>query len=159
MSDAADILLDVREGIARITLNRPDRLNSFTVAMHGALRDALDRVKADASARVLLLTGAGRGFCAGQDLSDRAVTPGSAPVDLGHSIETYYRPLVLTLRRDEVGELPPGILQDRPDSGFRRHVFPAAPRRHGARDGARDARRQALGRAGGAMGPHLEVRR
>ena len=66
--------------------------------MHGELRAALERVKGDASARVLLLTGAGRGFCAGQDLADRAVAPGAAPVDLGHSIETYYRPLVLTLR-------------------------------------------------------------
>ncbi|MET0732373.1 MAG: 2-(1,2-epoxy-1,2-dihydrophenyl)acetyl-CoA isomerase PaaG [Casimicrobiaceae bacterium] len=98
MSDAPSILLDVRDGVARVTLNRPDRLNSFTVAMHDALRAALERVKGDASVRVLLLTGAGRGFCAGQDLADRAVTPGGAPVDLGHSIETYYRPLVLTLR-------------------------------------------------------------
>ena len=92
------ILLDVRDGVARVTLNRPDRLNSFTVAMHDELRAALERVKADATVRVLLLTGAGRGFCAGQDLADRAVAPGGAPVDLGHSIETYYRPLVLTLR-------------------------------------------------------------
>jgi len=98
MSDAPTVLLDVRDGVARVTLNRPDRLNSFTVAMHGELRAALDRVKADSSVRVLLLTGAGRGFCAGQDLGDRVVTPGAAPVDLGHSIETYYRPLVLTLR-------------------------------------------------------------
>jgi 2-(1,2-epoxy-1,2-dihydrophenyl)acetyl-CoA isomerase len=98
MSDASAILLDVRDSVARVTLNRPDRLNSFTVAMHGELRAALDRIKADSSVRVLLLTGAGRGFCAGQDLGDRAVTPGAAPVDLGHSIETYYRPLVLTLR-------------------------------------------------------------
>jgi 2-(1,2-epoxy-1,2-dihydrophenyl)acetyl-CoA isomerase len=85
-------------GVARITLNRPDRLNSFTTQMHEELRDALARVKADASARVLLLTGAGRGFCAGQDLSDRAVAPGDAPVDLGASIENNYRPLILTLR-------------------------------------------------------------
>ena len=86
------------QGIARITLNRPDRLNSFTSQMHGELRDALGRVAADDSARVLLLTGAGRGFCAGQDLADRAVAPGSEPVDLGASIENHYRPLVLTLR-------------------------------------------------------------
>ena len=66
--------------------------------MHAELRDALAAVRADASARVLLLTGAGRGFCAGQDLSDRAVTPGDAPVDLGASIESNYRPLVLALR-------------------------------------------------------------
>ena len=86
------------DGIARITLNRPDRLNSFTSAMHAELRDALARVASDSTARVLLLTGAGRGFCAGQDLSDRAVAPGGAPVDLGESIEKNYRPLILALR-------------------------------------------------------------
>jgi len=85
-------------GIARVTLNRPDRLNSFTATMHEELRDALAKVRADPSARVLLLTGAGRGFCAGQDLTDRAVAPGDAPVDLGASIEANYRPLVLALR-------------------------------------------------------------
>ena len=85
-------------GITRVTLNRPDRLNSFTATMHAELRDALALVRADDSARVLLLTGAGRGFCAGQDLSDRAVAPGDAPVDLGASIESNYRPLVLALR-------------------------------------------------------------
>ena len=85
-------------GIARLTLNRPDRLNSFNDAMHAEVRDVLARVKADASVRVLLLTGAGRGFCAGQDLGDRAVAPGDAPVDLGASIERNYKPLVLGLR-------------------------------------------------------------
>jgi 2-(1,2-epoxy-1,2-dihydrophenyl)acetyl-CoA isomerase len=85
-------------GIARVMLNRPDRLNSFTAKMHEELRDALATVRADTSARVLLLTGAGRGFCAGQDLSDRAVAPGDAPVDLGASIEANYRPLVLALQ-------------------------------------------------------------
>jgi 2-(1,2-epoxy-1,2-dihydrophenyl)acetyl-CoA isomerase len=92
------ILYQSANGIARITLNRPERLNSFTSAMHAELRVALDEVKRDAGVRVLLLTGAGRGFCAGQDLSDRAVAPGEAPVDLGQSIESNYRPLVLTLR-------------------------------------------------------------
>ncbi len=92
------ILYESRDGIARITLNRPDRLNSFNDAMHAQLREALDRVKADASVRVLLLTGAGRGFCAGQDLSDRAVAPGGPAVDLGASIERNYKPLILTLR-------------------------------------------------------------
>ena len=92
------ILYQNADGIARITLNRPDRLNSFTSSMHAELRDALAHVAADQSARVLLLTGAGRGFCAGQDLSDRAVAPGAAPVDLGESIESNYRPLVLGLR-------------------------------------------------------------
>lgn len=77
-------------GIARLTLNRPDRLNSFTVAMHEEVADALSRLE---GARVLVLTGAGRGFCAGQDLGDRAVAPGEA-VDLGHSVESYYNPLI-----------------------------------------------------------------
>ena len=85
-------------GIARITLNRPERLNSFTTQMHRELREALARVASAGEARVLLLTGEGRAFCAGQDLSDRAVAPGEAPVDLGTSIEENFRPLVLTLR-------------------------------------------------------------
>ena len=93
-----NILFALDGGIARLTLNRPDRLNSFTDAMHAEVRDALARVKADSSARVLLLTGAGRGFCAGQDLADRAVAPGETPVDVGASVERNYIPLVLTLR-------------------------------------------------------------
>ena len=97
---ASDTLLFERaDGIARITLNRPDKLNSFNVEMHEALRDALVQVQADKSLRVLVLTGAGRAFCAGQDLSDRAVAPGGAAVDLGASIDKYYGPLVLALRR------------------------------------------------------------
>jgi 2-(1,2-epoxy-1,2-dihydrophenyl)acetyl-CoA isomerase len=92
------IRFELRDGIARITLNRPDRLNSFTTQMHGELREALAQVASAADARVLLLTGEGRGFCAGQDLTDRAVAPGAAPVDLGVSISENYRPLVLALR-------------------------------------------------------------
>ncbi|HET9340861.1 MAG TPA: 2-(1,2-epoxy-1,2-dihydrophenyl)acetyl-CoA isomerase PaaG [Casimicrobiaceae bacterium] len=92
------ILYTIDSGIARLTLNRPDRLNSFNDAMHGEVREALAALRGDPSVRVLLLTGAGRGFCAGQDLSDRAVAPGAAPVDLGASIERNYRPLVLALR-------------------------------------------------------------
>ncbi len=85
------------DAIARITLNRPDRLNSFNAAMHEELRAALAQVTAS-GARVLVLTGAGRGFCAGQDLGDRAVSPGARGADLGESIERNYRPLVLALR-------------------------------------------------------------
>lgn len=95
------ILFEKQDGVAVITLNRPDKLNSFTVAMHLELREAIDKLKADPEVRVLLLTGAGRGFCAGQDLGDRAVKPadeGSAGVDLGHSIDQYYAPLVKSLR-------------------------------------------------------------
>jgi 2-(1,2-epoxy-1,2-dihydrophenyl)acetyl-CoA isomerase len=92
------ILFAQEGGIARLTLNRPDRLNSFNDAMHAEVRDALGLVRAERSARVLLLTGNGRGFCAGQDLSDRAVSAGDAPVDLGASIERNYKPLVLGLR-------------------------------------------------------------
>ncbi|MFC5475841.1 2-(1,2-epoxy-1,2-dihydrophenyl)acetyl-CoA isomerase PaaG [Paraherbaspirillum soli] len=92
------ILFELKQGIARLTLNRPDKLNSFTAAMHLELRDALERIRADKSVRVLVLTGAGRGFCAGQDLSDRAVAPGVDAVDLGDSIDKYYGPLVLALR-------------------------------------------------------------
>jgi 2-(1,2-epoxy-1,2-dihydrophenyl)acetyl-CoA isomerase len=91
------ILFSLSDGVARLTLNRPDKLNSFTSAMHAEVRHALGRVRAE-GARVLILTGAGRGFCAGQDLSDRAVAPGGAGADLGESIEKNYAPLVLALR-------------------------------------------------------------
>ena len=87
------ILLDLSDGIARITLNRPDRLNSFTRVMHGELQAALDEAK---DARVVILTGAGRGFCAGQDLNDRAVAPGEA-VDLGDTVEASWNPLIRRL--------------------------------------------------------------
>jgi 2-(1,2-epoxy-1,2-dihydrophenyl)acetyl-CoA isomerase len=78
--------------IARITLNRPDRLNSFTAQMHEELRGVLASL---GDARVVVLTGAGRGFCAGQDLNDRAVAPGEA-VDLGETVEKYWNPLIRT---------------------------------------------------------------
>ena len=90
------ILFSADEGVARLTLNRPDKLNSFNTQMHGEVRDALARLPAS-GARVLVLTGAGRGFCAGQDLGDRAVAPGTEGVDLGESIDKYYKPLVLAL--------------------------------------------------------------
>ncbi|MBS0614896.1 MAG: 2-(1,2-epoxy-1,2-dihydrophenyl)acetyl-CoA isomerase [Proteobacteria bacterium] len=88
----------LESGVARLTLNRPDKLNSFTSQMHAEIREVLAELANSREARVLLLTGAGRAFCAGQDLADRAVAPGGAPVDLGDSIEKNYRPLVLALR-------------------------------------------------------------
>ena len=93
MASYDSIALDKADGIARITLNRPERLNSFTRAMHGELRDALDNL---GDARVVILTGAGRGFCAGQDLNDRAVAPGEA-VDLGETVEESWNPLIRKL--------------------------------------------------------------
>ena len=91
------ILVEARKGFRVITLNRPDRLNAFNEAMHVALRAALDDAQADASCRALMLTGSGRGFCAGQDLSDRLAKPGETVV-LGATQEAYYNPLVRTLR-------------------------------------------------------------
>jgi len=91
------ILLDINAGIARLTLNRPDRLNSFNTLMHAEVREALGTL-VSSGARVLVVTGAGRGFCAGQDLGDRAVAPGGSPADLGESIEKNYKPLVMALR-------------------------------------------------------------
>ena len=88
------ILFELEGGVARLTLNRPDRLNSFTVRMHEEVADALHKAE---QARCLVLTGAGRGFCAGQDLGDRAVAPGGEAVDLGESVERYWNPLVTRL--------------------------------------------------------------
>ena len=96
------ILFEVAVGIARLTRNRPERLNSFNTTMHAEVREVLsslvDTSKGEATARVLVLTGAGRGFCAGQDLGDRAVAPGGTAANLGDSIEKYYKPLVMPLR-------------------------------------------------------------
>lgn len=91
------ILYAVEDGVGRITLNRPDRLNSFTTEMHEALAEALDAADSDASVRALLLTGSGRGFCAGQDLSDRAVALSGEAVDLGETVQKYWAPLVKRL--------------------------------------------------------------
>jgi len=99
MATYESVRLETADGVATLTLHRPDRLNSFTVAMHGEVRAALDEVDANAAVRCLVLTGAGRGFCAGQDLADRAVAPGSEALDLGASIENHYKPLLLRLRR------------------------------------------------------------
>src|SRR5277367_4694550 len=90
------ILFTVDGATARLTLNRPDRLNSFKTRMHEEVRQVLELLPS-CGARVLVLTGAGRGFCAGQDLGDRAVAPGSPGVDLGESLDKNYNPLVLAL--------------------------------------------------------------
>lgn len=102
-----NIRLDLEGRVARLTLNRPDKLNSFTTQMHAELRAALDQVQADLSIRVLVLTGAGRGFCAGQDLSDPAVQwrPGEAPPNMGDVVEAHYKPLILRLQNLRVPTL------------------------------------------------------
>jgi len=82
-------------GIARLILNRPEKLNAFNVLMHREVAAALDAVEADESLRALLLAARGRGFCAGQDLSERNVDGG--PLDLGETTRTYYNPLVKRL--------------------------------------------------------------
>jgi 2-(1,2-epoxy-1,2-dihydrophenyl)acetyl-CoA isomerase len=89
------ILLENSSGYARLTLNRPHRLNSFTESMHEEIRDALDHLSPEA--RSLVITGAGRAFCTGQDLHDRVAAEGH-DLDLGDSIEKNYAPLVRRLR-------------------------------------------------------------
>jgi len=93
-----NILFEVQDGIARLTLNRPDKLNSFTTVMNAELLSALAAVQSDKTIRVLVITGAGRGFCAGQDLADPAMAVGPLLPDIGAVIELHYRPLILALQ-------------------------------------------------------------
>lgn len=93
----AFILSTVEQGVMTITLNRPDRLNSFNDLMHQQLAECLIQAERDDSVRCLLITGAGRGFCAGQDLNDRNVDPSGPAPDLGLSVERFYNPLVRRL--------------------------------------------------------------
>jgi 2-(1,2-epoxy-1,2-dihydrophenyl)acetyl-CoA isomerase len=95
-----DILFDAADGVATITLNRPDVLNSFTRPMAAALREALDRAAADDDIRAVVLTGAGRGFCAGQDLSE-AMPAGGAMPDLGDIVRDSYNPVIRAIRTIE----------------------------------------------------------
>ena len=83
----------VASGVACLTLNRPDSLNSFTAAMHGEVAEVLKAAAEDRAIRAVVITGAGRGFCAGQDLNDRNVAPGER-VDLGESVDQFYNPLI-----------------------------------------------------------------
>src|ERR1700716_2748229 len=95
--DEMPILIERRDGYRVVTLNRPQRLNAFTEAMHCALREALSAAENDSACRALLLTGAGRGFCSGQDLGDRLSAAGETSV-LGGALEAYYNPLIRKLR-------------------------------------------------------------
>lgn len=93
----ATIRFELGDGVATLTLNRPDRLNSFTTEMHEEVAAALATVESDSTIRALLLTGAGRGFCAGQDLNLREASAGGE-FDAGAAIDRYYNPLVRRLR-------------------------------------------------------------
>src|SRR4051812_13848965 len=95
--DENPVLVEARNGFRVLTLNRPDRLNAFNEAMHERLMAAIVEAEADESCRALLLTGAGRGFCAGQDLSNRVFEPGVVP-DLTRTLDRFYNPLVRKLR-------------------------------------------------------------
>jgi 2-(1,2-epoxy-1,2-dihydrophenyl)acetyl-CoA isomerase len=92
------VLVEARPTYRVITLNRPARLNAVTVDLHRALAAALDEAEADKSCRSILITGAGRGFCAGQDLSDVDPPQADKPADLGLLIDRYYNPLIRRLR-------------------------------------------------------------
>ncbi len=100
-----NIRFEVQDGIARLTLNRPDKLNSFTGAMQLELRAALDAVQDDNSIRVLVLSGAGRAFCAGQDLTDPEMAMKPKLPDIGNVVEKYYKPLILRLQNLRVPTL------------------------------------------------------
>jgi 2-(1,2-epoxy-1,2-dihydrophenyl)acetyl-CoA isomerase len=99
MSEAL-VLSSTSAGVLTLTLNRPASLNSFTGAMHIELMAALEHAAADAAVRCVVITGAGRGFCAGQDLSDPAVAPESSaqPTNLRHVIDLHYTPLLARMR-------------------------------------------------------------
>jgi 2-(1,2-epoxy-1,2-dihydrophenyl)acetyl-CoA isomerase len=94
----ASVLVSLDAGVETITLNRPEKLNALNPEMHQRLREALERAADDASVRAVLVTGAGRGFCTGQDLAERDVTPGAAPIDLSVSLGSHYNPLIRRLR-------------------------------------------------------------
>jgi 2-(1,2-epoxy-1,2-dihydrophenyl)acetyl-CoA isomerase len=100
----SSVLVSLDAGVLTITHNRPERLNAFNPGMHQELRKALERALDEAAVRAVLLTGAGRGFCAGQDLSERSVAA-DTPIDLSVSLGSNYNPLVRRLR-----ELPKPIV-------------------------------------------------
>ena len=165
----ATVLVDDAQAVRTITLNRPDKLNSFNEKMHAELRQAFAGA-ADDGVRAVVLTGAGKGFCAGQDLSDRVQGEDGKAPDLGSTIDTLWNPLIRTIRGlrkpvvcavngvaagaganialvlrhrsgGPVGALHPAVLPPGPRARCRRHALPAAAGRRGARQGAGIARR------------------
>lgn len=94
----SEIVFQAADGVATVTLNRPDVLNSFTRPMARQLRETLERVAADDSIRAVVLTGAGRGFCAGQDLAEALPQTGAAMPDLGDIVRDSYNPVIRAIR-------------------------------------------------------------
>jgi len=92
--DLNNIEFEISNGVATLTLNRPKSLNSFTTEMHAEIRTVMQQVTENAEIRCLVITGAGRGFCAGQDLGDRAQTTDGGVPDVGASVEKDYNPLI-----------------------------------------------------------------
>jgi 2-(1,2-epoxy-1,2-dihydrophenyl)acetyl-CoA isomerase len=90
------VLVSLETGVLHVTLNRPDTLNAFTTAMHAGLAAAMTRAESEPAVRCVLITGAGRGFCAGQDLSERDMN--AKDIDLGGGLDTRYNPLVRRMR-------------------------------------------------------------
>ncbi len=176
----AFILSAVEQGVMTITLNRPDRLNSFNDLMHHQLAECLKQAERDDGVRCLLITGAGRGFCAGRDLNDRNVDPSGPPPDLGMSVERFTTRWYAVWRRCRnrssarltawpparalpgaglryragraFGQICDGVQQARPGAGLRRQLVPAAGGRPCARDGAGAAGRQPQRGTGRAVG-------
>lgn len=98
MTEGGTVLVEQVDGVCRITLNRPDKLNAFNAAMHTALYTVLEAAGRDEAVRAVLLTGAGRAFCAGQDLGDRDPGMSGEAPDLGATLERTYNPLIRLLR-------------------------------------------------------------
>lgn len=101
MTASDTVLASLDAGVLRLTLNRPDKLNSFNEEMHLALRAQIQRAHDDDAVRAVLLTGSGRGFCAGQDLGDRDPRRGGPAPDLGKTLETFYNPTLRLIRQLE----------------------------------------------------------
>ena len=98
MTTSQTVLAELDPGVLKLTLNRPEKLNSFNEEMHLALRAQIQCAHDEPEIRAVLLTGAGRGFCAGQDLGERDPRKGGPKPDLGHTIETFYNPTLRLIR-------------------------------------------------------------
>lgn len=95
--DYQNIIAEEKNGVGYLTFNRPKALNSFNVDMHREVAEVLNLWTKNPEVRCVVISGEGRGFCAGQDLGDRVVDPNAEAPDLGYSIETYYNPLITTI--------------------------------------------------------------